>query len=264
MRQAEGFDRSEVCLHKFRSEIWEGFVFATLSADTPSVAEKYARLKNNFVGKWRMADAEVVWSAHWDCGFNWKILIENFMECYHHMGAHMKTLEPFLPARGCWTEPCDPDFSCMHLPLKPSMKEEILAAGDAGTPFPVFPGLGIEDCTEWSIYLGYPNFLLFNAPDRVYWYRILPTGPTTSSLFTTMLISKSARETPDFETILQREIQAGIDFHLEDMEMCTATQRGIQSAGYAPGRLSHLEETIWQFQKYLATVIRRSDATPKV
>jgi phenylpropionate dioxygenase-like ring-hydroxylating dioxygenase large terminal subunit len=264
MRQAEGFDRSEVCLHEFRSEIWEGFVFATLSADTPPVAEKYARLKNNFVGKWRIADAEVVWSAHWDCGFNWKILIENFMECYHHMGAHMKTLEPFLPARGCWTEPCDPDFSCMHLPLKPSMKEEILAAGDAGTPFPVFPGLGIEDCTEWSIYLGYPNFLLFNAPDRVYWYRILPTGPTTSSLFTTMLISKSAREMPDFETILQREIQAGIDFHLEDMEMCTATQRGIQSAGYAPGRLSHLEETIWQFQKYLAAVIRRSEATRKV
>ena len=40
MQQAEGFDRSEVCLHEFRSEIWEGFVFATLSADISPVAEK--------------------------------------------------------------------------------------------------------------------------------------------------------------------------------------------------------------------------------
>jgi len=40
MQQAEGFDRSEVCLHEFRSEIWEGFVFATLSADIAPLAEK--------------------------------------------------------------------------------------------------------------------------------------------------------------------------------------------------------------------------------
>jgi len=180
------------------------------------------------------------------------------MEAYHHMGVHMKTLEPILPARGCWKEPYDPEFSCMHLPLKGSMKKEILAAGNAETPFPVFPGLAIENCVEWSIYLGYPNFLLFNAPDRVYWYRILPTGPTTSTLMTTMIVSKAARELPDFEAILKKEVQAGIDFHLEDMEVCTATQRGMQSVGYAQGRLSHLEETIWQFQKYLGEVIRRS------
>ncbi|MEX1048585.1 MAG: aromatic ring-hydroxylating dioxygenase subunit alpha [Akkermansiaceae bacterium] len=264
MRQAEGFDRSEVCLHEFRSEIWEGFVFATLSQDIAPLAEKFARLRDDFVGKWDMAEGEVVWSAHWECDFNWKILIENFMEAYHHMGAHMKTLEPFLPARGCWTEPEDPEFSCMHLPLKGSMKEDILASGDAGTPLPVFPGLSIEDCTEWSIYLGYPNFLLFNAPDRVYWYRVLPTGPASSTLMTTMMVSKGAQELPEFPKTLEKEVKAGIDFHMEDMEVCTATQRGMASVGYAPGRLSHLEETIWQFQKYLAAVIRRAEESKSV
>ncbi|MEO8615449.1 MAG: aromatic ring-hydroxylating dioxygenase subunit alpha [Luteolibacter sp.] len=258
MQQAEGFDRSEVCLHEFRSEIWEGFVFVTLSKEIPPLIEKYGRLRDGFVGKWNMADGEIVWSAHWDCAFNWKILIENFMEAYHHMGAHMKTLEPFLPARGCWTEPFDREFSCMHLPLKGNMKSDILVSGDPATPFPIFPGLGIEDCVEWSIYLGYPNFLLFNAPDRVYWYRILPTGPQTSMLMTTMIVSKAAKEIPGFDQILKQEVQAGIDFHLEDMEVCTATQRGMNSVGYAQGRLSHLEETIWQFQKYLAEVIRRT------
>lgn len=258
MQQAEGFDRSEVCLHEFRSEIWEGFVFTTLSADIAPLAEKYARFRDEFVGKWNMADGDLVWSAHWECDFNWKILLENFMEAYHHLGAHMKTLEPFLPARGCWTEPYDPEFSAMHLPLKESMKEQILATGDPGTPFPIFPGLEINDCVEWGVYLGFPNFLLFSAPDRIYWYRLLPTGPETCTLMTTMIVTKAAKDLPNYEEILKKEIQGGIDFHMEDMEVCVATQRGMNSVGHAPGRLSHLEEPIWHFEKYLAEVIKRS------
>ena len=258
MQRAEGFDRSEVCLHEFRSEIWEGFVFVTQSAEIAPLAEKYGRFKEQFIGKWNMADANLVWSAHWECNFNWKILLENFMEAYHHLGAHMKTLEPFLPARGCWTEPYNPEFSCMHLPLKASMKEEILATGNPGTPFPIFPGLGIDDCVEWGVYLGFPNFLLFTAPDRVYWYRLLPTGPETCTLMTTMIVPQAAKELPNYEEVLKKEIQGGIDFHMEDMEVCVATQRGMKSSGHAPGRLSHLEEPIWHFEKYLAEVIRRS------
>lgn len=257
MQHAEGFDRSEVCLHSFRMEIWEGFVFVNLSGDATPLAEQLADLNAKFIGKWDLASADVVWSAHWDCAFNWKVLVENFMECYHHLGAHRKTLEPFLPAKGCWTEPYHPHFSAMHLPLKDSMQDEIREAGSATTAFPIFPGLGLDDCLEWSIYLAYPNCLFFNAPDRVYWYRILPTGPATSSLVTTMLVHTKAKEMPGYDVVLQREIQAGIDFHMEDMEMCAATQIGMRSAGYSPGRLSHLEETIWQLQKYLARVIRR-------
>lgn len=261
MQKAEDFDRSEVCLHEFRSEIWEGFVFATLSEDVPPLADKFSRFRDEFVGKWDMANADLVWSAHWECDFNWKILLENFMEAYHHLGAHMKTLEPFLPARGCWTEPYDPQFSCMHLPLKESMKEKILETGDAGTPFPVFPNLKIEDCTQWWVFLGYPNFLLFAAPDRVYWYRLLPTGPETCTLMTTMILPKGAKGLPNYEEILKKEVQGGIDFHMEDMEVCVATQRGMKSKGHAVGRLSHLEEPIWQFEKYLAEVIKNAAAS---
>ncbi len=261
MQRAEDFDRSEVCLHQFRSDVWEGFVFVTLSTEIPPVAVRYHRFREQFIGKWDMAHADLVWSAHWECAFNWKILLENFMEAYHHMGAHMKTLEPFLPARGCWTEPYDPEFSCMHLPLKTSMKENILATENPGTAFPIFPGLNIEDCVEWGIYLGFPNFLLFTAPDRVYWYRLLPTGPETCTLMTTMIVTQAAKDLPNYEEVLKKEIQGGIDFHLEDMEVCIATQRGMKSVGHSPGRLSHLEEPIWHFEKYLATKIRSAQTT---
>jgi phenylpropionate dioxygenase-like ring-hydroxylating dioxygenase large terminal subunit len=62
MQKAACWDRSEVALHTFRSEIWEGFIFVTLSPDTPPLAEKYARLKDEFVSKWDISNADLVWS----------------------------------------------------------------------------------------------------------------------------------------------------------------------------------------------------------
>lgn len=258
MQEAEDFDRSEVCLHEYRSEIWEGFIFATLNEDLPPVAEKLGGLKEKFINKWNWSEAELVWSQTWECDFNWKILLENFMEAYHHLGAHRETLEPFLPAKGCWTEPYDENFSVMHLPLRDDMKEEILKSGDAGTTMDPFPGLEVEDYTEWWVYLGFPNFLIFNAPDRTYWYRLLPTGPETCSLLTTMIIHPSNKEREDYNALFESEVEAAIKFHLEDMEVCGATQMGMRSAAYKPGRLSHLEEPIWHFQQYLTSVIERS------
>jgi phenylpropionate dioxygenase-like ring-hydroxylating dioxygenase large terminal subunit len=256
MQQADGFDRSEVCLHEFRSEIWEGFIFVTLNPEAPPLSEKFGRLRDEFLEGWKMGEAKLVWDRHWDCDFNWKILLENFMEAYHHLGAHRKTLEPFLPAKGCSTIPEDPDFSAMRLPLRPDLVETILTTGEAGTTMTPFPGLGVDDYTEWWVFLGYPTCLLFTAPDRVYWYRLLPTGPETCSLTTTLLVHPATMERADYKELYQSEVEAAIHFHLEDMEVCAATQNGMRSTAYKPGRLSHLEEPIWQFQRYLANKIR--------
>jgi len=41
------------------------------------------------------------------------------------------------------------------------------------------------------------------------------------------------------------------DFHLEDMMVNTAVQRGLHSSKVVRGRLSHLEEPVWLIQRYL-------------
>ena len=47
-----------------------------------------------------------------------------------------------------------------------------------------------------------------------------------------------------------------MEFHLEDMEVCTAVQRGLYASGWQQGRLSHLEMPVWLFHRYLAARIR--------
>ena len=75
MQEAEGFDRSEICLHEFRSEIWEGFLFVNLDGKAAPLAESYGRLRDEFLKGWKMEEAVLVWDQHWECAFNWKILL---------------------------------------------------------------------------------------------------------------------------------------------------------------------------------------------
>lgn len=255
MQKACGFNRKDVRLHEFRSEVFEGFVFVTLDPDAPPLESKLGPLRDRFLGRWSMGEAECVWQRTWPSDFNWKVLVENFMEPYHHMGSHAKTLEPMMPSRGCWTEPADEHFSAVHLPLK----DQLVSSSDGGRDlcaFRPYPKLDGEDFTQWWVFLGFPTFLLFQAPDRFYWYRLIPTGPTTSELTTTMFVHPSAKAAPDYEEKLAKEIEGIITIHTEDIEACIGIQRGVGSAGWTQGRLSHLEEPIWQFQQYLARKIR--------
>lgn len=251
MQKAEGFDRSEVCLHEHRSEIFEGFVFVTQSPEASPVAERLGGLRDRFLGRWDLAEAKVVYQRHWDSAFDWKLLVENFMEPYHHMGSHRKTLEPMMPAHGCWTEPEHPDWVACHLPLSKALQEE--ADRNGRLPgFTPFAGLEPGDHKQWWVFLGHPTFLLFVGPNEVFWYRLLPTGPGTCSLLTTLLVSPQASEAADYAESLAADTKLIVDVHLEDVEALEGMQRGAASVGHAPGRLSHLEEPIHHFQRWLA------------
>ena len=261
MQGSQCHETGDVCLPEFRSEVFAGFVFVTLDPEAPPLAETFANLGGRYLDKLDLGGAKLVWEQHWDCPFNWKVLVENFMEPYHHMGAHRRTLEPLMPARGCWTEPeVDAHHLAVHLPLREKIQARLRAceAGDPG--FTPFPGLSPGDHLEWWVFLGYPLFLLFVAPDRAFWYRLIPTGPQTCSLLTTLLVSEAATQAEDFEAMKARAVQEAIDFHLEDMEVCAGIQRGLNSACYTPGALSHLEEPILHIHRYLARRLCATDA----
>lgn len=206
-----------------------------------------------------MADAVCVWEKHWPSGFNWKVLAENFMEPYHHMGSYSKSLEPMLPAKGCWTEPPTDHYCAAHLPVRDAMLEES-DGGRALCTFQPFPGMTEDDYRHWWAFLGFPTFLMFNALDRFYWYRLIPTSPTTSSLMTMMFVHPDAMDAEDYAATLEKEIDLIVSVHTEDIEACVGIQRGMASVGYAAGRLSHLEEPIWQIQRYLARHILHGGA----
>jgi phenylpropionate dioxygenase-like ring-hydroxylating dioxygenase large terminal subunit len=250
MQQAEGFKRDDWGLREFRSEVWHGFIFVNLDgAATRLPAEQWSGFDAH-LAKWSAQDLVVVDAREWDSPFNWKVIVENFMESYHHVGAHAHTLQPIMPGRGTWTEEERAHYVRCHLPYGEKSAER-------GAPiFPTVADLDQRDRNEWGLTLGFPNWLLAFVPDCLIWYRIQPEGPHRHRLLTTLLVPRAATQLPDFPERLARATAASVSFHLEDMEMCVGVQRSYYASGYQRGRLSHLEMPIWLFQRYLAARIR--------
>jgi phenylpropionate dioxygenase-like ring-hydroxylating dioxygenase large terminal subunit len=257
MQKADGFTRKDVGLPAFRSEVWNGFIFVTFDPDIAPISEFYKDMGDQ-LAEWQLDKLEVVAELEWDCAFNWKVIVENFAECYHHLGAHIKTFEPMFPARTCWSDEEHPAFTVAHLPLVQKLAEGVKSGDSEVRQFIDIPTVSMENRLQWFVYVGFPTFLLFNAPDRVFWYRVLPEGPQKVKLLTTMLVSPQSKQMPDFEQHLAAEIEMLKNFHTEDMEVCVAVQKGMNSATFSGGRLSHLEKPIWHIQRYLARKIRES------
>ena len=147
MHKAECFDRDAVGLKTFRCETWHGFVFLNLSGDAPPLVNQYAELDRDLRG-WCMDSMTVVIEKEWECPFNWKVLVENFMEGYHHLGAHCKTLQPLMPARDTWTEAERGHSIRVNLPFKESVSSNDEA------DFQAIRTLDPEHYRQMAVFLG--------------------------------------------------------------------------------------------------------------
>jgi phenylpropionate dioxygenase-like ring-hydroxylating dioxygenase large terminal subunit len=258
MQEAEGFSRDDFRLKPFRSEVWQGFVFVNLGGEAPPLAEGLGEMAKD-VANYRLGEMKLVIAREWECPFNWKTLVENFMESYHHLGIHHQTLQPMMPARDTWTEEERRHYVRAHLPYKEAARAEyraFIARADFSENLPPLAALDEEQASEWGLFLIAPTFLLATAPDRVIWYRLQPLGPNRLKLQTTVLVAPGAAARPNFPALREKAEQQLVQFHLEDMEVCTAVQRGLYASGWQQGRLSHLEMTVWLFHRYLAARIR--------
>jgi phenylpropionate dioxygenase-like ring-hydroxylating dioxygenase large terminal subunit len=258
MQHAEGFARDDFKLKPFRTEEWNGFIFVNLDSAAHPLANDLTEMASD-IAAYRLPEMRLVVAREWDCAFNWKVLVENFMESYHHLGIHHGTLQPMMPARDTWTERERRHYVRAHLPYRESVRNDYRAfeeRGDFSGELPPVPGLGDLQKSEWGLYLIHPTFLLATAPDRVIWYRLQPLGPNRLKLLTTVLVPRSAAEREGFAPVLEKVTESLVRFHLEDMEVCTAVQRGLYASGWQQGRLSHLEMPVWLFHRYLAARIR--------
>jgi hypothetical protein len=128
--------------------------------------------------------------------------------------------------------------------------------GDFSADLPPVSGISDAQKFEWGLFLIHPTFLLATAPDRIIWYRLQPLGPNRLKLLTTTLVSANVVARENFSQLRDKAQRSLTEFHLEDMEVCTAVQRGLYASGWQQGRLSHLEMPVWLFHRYLAARIR--------
>lgn len=257
MQEAEGFSKQDWPLSALCSGVWNGFVFVNFDSAAPPLGEVYGDL-DDLLAPWKFQEMQIAISMDWDCAFNWKVMVENWMESYHHIGAHRTTLNPIMPGQNTWTEAEHPFYVHAHLPFTAKLRSEIdslKASGAQPAGFTPVKNVSDEQSKEWGLFVGHPIFMFLTMPDRLLWYRLFPLGPDHCRLQTMTLISREAMASPNIDATLEEEVKLLRDFHLEDMEVNRAVQAGLHSSFAKQGPLSHLEEPVWLIQRHLAARI---------
>ncbi|MBN4083896.1 hypothetical protein JYT54_00210 [bacterium AH-315-A03] len=88
MSHRDDLTRSEIRLPALSTELWNGFIFANFDTDAeplgPSLAKATDLLANYHLEEMVSTPRDVLQ----DLPFNWKLMVENFMEGYHNDRLH--------------------------------------------------------------------------------------------------------------------------------------------------------------------------------
>ncbi len=244
MDEVEGFDEEKCALPKVRSEIWEGWIFVNFDAQAESLAPQLAPLSET-LGRYDMSSMVATHATVFDSEFNWKVLVENFMEAYHHIAIHNKTFEPLFPAKNSFVPENAGPYSLLRMPLKPG--------ADLSGALPSLPPhgkLNAEEQAQLVAAVVFPCHLFAPTGESLTWYHILPHS---TSRFELRIYTCLPRETIDDKQHTEA-VEALTDFvafiHGEDIQACEAVWKGLQSRCAMQGRLSVLEKAIWQFNQW--------------
>lgn len=225
MEGADGFEPSAVRLPALGVETWQGWVFVNLDADAPPLGPRVTGL-DRICAPYSLASMRRVGVLEYECEWNWKIVIENFAESYHHAGTHPQTLDRMFPGNRSWAEDNDgqPWCSLDHVSTAP-------------------------DYEPFTASLAFPaHAFSIIRPHGLVWFDLDIRDVTSVGLRLHLFLAPDQADDPDIVEVTLAGLQMIND---EDMAINRRTQHGLRSRFAEPGRISALEEATWQFRQWI-------------
>jgi len=228
-------------LTPIRLATWQGFVFLCFSEQTPPLEaymgdwfEHHAGYGRDYAGLRRAARLE------YDVAANWKIVAENYSECYHCPGVHplLNQLTPYDqgedffpqgPWKGGWMRFAD-GFQTMSMD------------GDRHGR-PLLPHTSAIDARRIYYYILWPNLIVSVHPDYVLTHQAWPDGPERTRVTCDLYVHSgdvgavSVSDAVEFWDLTNRQ-----DYHVVELQ-----QRGTRSRSWVAGRYSNQEAAVHAF-----------------
>ncbi len=240
-----GFDPGRWGLVELPAAEWNGLIFVDSSARAAPLRDALATLEP-LLAPYEM-DRLVVGAQHdYDAAANWKILTENYHECYHCPSIHPELCRVSPPKSG---ENYDLPGTWVGgtMDLRDGMATMSL---DGASPLP--PLRGLDDAARRIvIYVNvFPNVLISLHPDYVMVHRLIPLAVDRTRIECTWAFAPEAVARPGFDP------RFAVDFwditNRQDWSACESVQRGLSSPHAVPGPLSPAEDAVYQYVTMVA------------
>jgi Rieske 2Fe-2S family protein len=240
------FDRGRHGLTPVAVEEWHGWAMVDVSGRAPPLHRFVDGLEAR-IAPYEPARLTVGGTHDYEVAANWKLIVENYHECFHCPRIHPELCAVSPASSGENHDGHDGMWIGGWQDLRRHADTMSLTGASDGTTL-----RGIDDLARRRIdYIGVlPNLLISLHPDYVLTHRLEPIAAGRTAVECQWLFDPDAAGRHDFDP------SYAIDFwditNRQDWAACEAVQRGVGSRGYRPGPFGADEDAVAAFTRLIA------------
>jgi glycine betaine catabolism A len=234
-------------LHRVAVAEWGGFVFLHLTpeharAEGHALADQLGPVPQR-LARYPLQTLRVGKTIVYDVRANWKVLLENYNECYHCAGVHPELCRvvPAFKRNGG----AELDWQ-RGIPHRDGAFTFTFSGTTARAPF---KDLDDHQRVRHNGELIYPNFMLSLSADHVAAFRLLPDGAEKTGVLCDFLFDPQEMEKPDFDPADAVEFWDLIN--RQDWAICESVQDGMRSRAFRFGYYAPMEDASLDIRRYV-------------
>jgi glycine betaine catabolism A len=244
-KRYKDFDKSEFGLMGMPVREWNGWIFVNPSGLEPPF-EQHVGALGDILSNY---DAETLVTAEvheYDVAANWKVVIENYQECYHCSMIHPELCKVSPPFSGANVQ-LPGNWVGGNMMLAEGAQTMSLSGESKGN---VIARLDEEEQHSVMYIAVMPNLLISLHPDYIMSHLLIPVSPDLTRIQCSWAFPKDVAERDDFDPTYAVEFWDLTN--RQDWAACESVQRGIKAPGFVPGPLAPDEEGVYHFVSLMA------------
>jgi glycine betaine catabolism A len=235
-----------VALHPVGVDTWGGFVFVHLTpAQARPLLDQLGAMVDR-VRRYPLAELRSGATFTYDVACNWKVIAENYNECYHCAPVHPELcdLVPAFRRGGVELEWVD------GIPMR---EGAWTFTSDGTSQRAPFEGLDAAERQRHKGELVYPNLLLSMSAEHVAAYNLQPRGPASTHVACDLLFHPDEIARATFDPSDAGDLWDIVN--RQDWRICESVQRGMSSRAWTGGWFAPMEDESADISRwYLASM----------
>jgi Rieske 2Fe-2S family protein len=237
------FQKEQFGLYPVGVDTWAGFVFLNLTPDGARGLGAQLGAVPERIARYPLAELRRARKIVYEVEANWKVIAENYNECYHCAGVHPELCEVVPAFKQGGGAHLDWDGGIPH-------REGAFTFTRSGTTSRrPFPGLSDEERVRHKGELVYPNLFLSLSPEHVAAFTLWPNGPRRTRIVCEFLFHPDEMADPAFDP------SDAVDFwdliNRQDWVVCEDVQKGISSRVHEFGYYAPMEDMSLDIRRYV-------------
>jgi Rieske 2Fe-2S family protein len=233
-------------------ETWGGFVFVHLTPDDAAPLHSAVERADRTLGNYGLADLVNGSTLRYEVAANYKVLLENYNECYHCGPVHPE-LSRLVPAFAGGGTDLDWDNGIAH-------RDGAWTFTMSGTTTRAcLPGLDEHERRRHKGDLVYPNLMVSASADHVAAFILEPRSVDRTDVTCLLLFDRDEAARPGFDPSDAVELWDLVN--QQDWAICASVQRGMSSRSYRHGWFAPMEDESLDIRRWLLPRVSTSSTT---